>query len=136
MLDKIDKYIFSVIGKYICSKYFRILSKKYRNYGQCKLLHLSISGYKYFGCSVHSNLSYNTINSIINKKGNNYRFMSKRSAALGKHMIYDSSVKQNCINHEDKCGFYDRRELNIVKIKNKYKARKINILSFDLPPKF
>lgn len=134
MLDKIDKYIFSIIAKYICSKYFRVLSKKYTNYGQCKLLHLSVDGYKYFGCSVHSNLSYNTINSIINKKGNNYRFISKMSADLAKHIIYDTSLKQNCINHQDKCGFYDSRELNIIKIKNKYKARKVNTLPFFSPP--
>lgn len=134
MLDNIDKYIFDIIGKYICAKYFRVLSRKYRNYGQCKLLHLSVSGYKYFGCYVHSNLSYNTINSIINKKGNNYRFINKRSAALGKHIIYDSNAKQNYINHKDKCGFYDEGEFNIIKIKSKYKSRKINILSLDLPP--
>lgn len=126
MLDNIDKYIFAIIGKYICAKYFRVLSKKYRNYGQCKLLHLSVSEYKYFGCYVHSNLSYNTINSIINKKGNNYRFINKRSAALGKHIIYDPNAKQNSINHEDNYGFYVCEELNIVKIKSKYKARKIN----------
>jgi len=132
MLDKIDKYIFNVISKYICAKYFRILSKKYRNYGQCRLLHLSVSEYKYFGCYVHSNLSYNTINSIINTKDSNYKFINKRSADLGKHIIYCSSLKQNYVNNQDNCGFYDPKELNIVKIKSKYKARKINILSFDL----
>jgi len=128
MLGKIDKYTFAIIGKYICAKYFRILSRQFKNYGQCRLLHLSVSGYKYFGCYVHSNLSYNTINSIINKKGSNYRFVNKRSTELSKHIIYDRFLKQNYANHEDNCGFYDCRELNIVKIKSKYKARKINIL--------
>ena len=128
MLESLDKYIYDVIGKYICAKYFRLISKKFKNFGLCKMIFLTVINYKYSGCSVHSNFSYKTINTIINTKTNNYKFDTYREAAYGKQVLFNHATSINYKLTDDKCGFCSDNDFKISKVKGKYKAQKINDL--------
>jgi hypothetical protein len=103
MLEKLHKYIYDNISEYICMTNIRICCKKFNTYGKCKILKLSCHNFKYIGCSIHSNVSFNVINELRHDKSE-YKFKTNCQRKLARKILCPSNVGFKYKHDSDSVG--------------------------------